>query len=237
MKVHIEIDRPRWLPRLSTGRRRVVAALAVIGLVAAPAGVLASDRFSDIPTASPSHGTVDKIADAGIVRGCDDGTTFCPGRNLTRLEMAQFMARGAGSAGYAKTDASGGVVGTANATTIIQLDVSVAGIPSNTQRVKIDADVTVLAPATSDCPCQLTLYLQDESGTQVSANHVVTLVDPTGAAALGDATSAAASLSLVAPQDTGTEETYFLAAQADTAYTPALRAYGDLTATVFPFSN
>lgn len=36
---------------------------------------------------------VEWLKNRGITTGCGDGTTFCPGNNVTRLQMAAFMQR------------------------------------------------------------------------------------------------------------------------------------------------
>ncbi|MBA3303036.1 MAG: hypothetical protein H0U26_04105, partial [Acidimicrobiia bacterium] len=81
--------------------------------------------------------------------------------------------------------------------------------------------------------------LQDETGTKVSPDHIVTLSDP-----IPDPTDltlvrdhASVSLSLIADAPTNTEQTYFLAAQANADRTTNLRAWGELTATTYPFAN
>src|SRR5688500_11860470 len=71
--------------------------MAGILLLTAPAVVLASHQFSDVPTGHPFHDEISAIADAGITTGFDDGT-YRPGATLTRQAMAAFLERGLGRA-------------------------------------------------------------------------------------------------------------------------------------------
>ncbi len=67
--------------------------LLALLLAVVPAALGASDRFSDVPTDAFYHDDATDIANAGITEGCGDGTIFCPGDNVTRGEMASFLAR------------------------------------------------------------------------------------------------------------------------------------------------
>jgi hypothetical protein len=82
--------------------------------------------------------------------------------------------------------------------------------------------------------------LQDETGAQVSSEHVITITDVSGG--LGEANNLQLSISYVFNAPTGTEQTYFLSGENTTAADPVpdpepLRAYGELTATTYPFPN
>ncbi len=180
MKVQIDVRRPSWLPERFGRRWKVLGALFVVCIVAAPIGVLANDRFPDVPFGS-GHEEVNKIDDAGIVRGCGNLGNFCPDNPVTRKQMAQFLSRAGGSASAVKNGLPGAILGTQAApTAVLQLDATVAGLSGEIQHVAVHAGVTARAPSTTDCPCEATFFLQDETGTKVSADHVVTLVDPTG---------------------------------------------------------
>lgn len=234
MKVEIDISRPRWLPARFTRRWKVVGAVAVLTLVAAPVGVLANDRFPDVPVGS-GHEEVNKIDDAGIVRGCGNAGNFCPDNPVTRKQMAQFLSRAGGSASAVKNGLPGAILGTqASPTAVLQLDANLAGLPGEQQYVAVHAGVTARAPSTVNCPCAATFFLQDETGTKVSADHVVTLVDPTGES--GAADNVAVALDWVFNAPTGTEQSYFLTGYVSDG-TEVLRAYGDMTATTYPFPN
>lgn len=235
MKVEIDIRRPRWLPR-SSRRWKLLGAVAVLALVAAPVGVWADHRFPDVPPGS-GHTEVSKIADAGIVRGCGTQGQYCPENPVTRIQMAQFLSRSGGSASAASQPLPGALLNAAPATTnAMSIDVTVAGLPGQQQRVKIDADAVVRAASTAGCPCEAMFFLQDGNNpsTQFSAQHFVTVTDPTDAT--GALVDVPISLSYVFTAETGTTHTFFLTGQR-TAGTEAIRAYGDITATTYPFPN
>ena len=58
----------------------------------------ASDwRFADVPPHGVHHDDIVALADAGLTGGCNaSGTHFCPASDVTRAQMARFMATAAG---------------------------------------------------------------------------------------------------------------------------------------------
>ena len=235
MKLEIDIRRPGWLPTRFGRRWKVLGAVAVLGLVAAPAAVWANDRFPDVPTDLTGHEEINKIDDAGIVRGCGNAGNYCPDNPITRKQMAQFLSRAGGSASAVKNALPGPILGTqASPTAVLQIDATVAGLLGETQYVAVHAGATARAPSTVGCPCEATFFLQDETGSKVSADHVVTLTDPS--AGTGAADNAAVALDYVFSAPTATEQSYFLTGYVSGG-SETLRAYGDMTATTYPFAN
>jgi hypothetical protein len=51
--------------------------------------------FGDVPPSHPFFRFIEAFAAAGITSGCGGGN-FCPERNVTRGEMAVFLARALG---------------------------------------------------------------------------------------------------------------------------------------------
>ena len=49
--------------------------------------------FSDVPGGAWYYDGVAALAASGITQGCGSGTTFCPGGDTTRAEMATFLSR------------------------------------------------------------------------------------------------------------------------------------------------
>jgi len=83
-------------------RNRLLPALAAAILVAlVPLALLAAGPFTDLDPNSPHNGNIAAIQAAGITKGCDppDFTQYCPKDNVTREEMASFLARTAGLGG------------------------------------------------------------------------------------------------------------------------------------------
>jgi hypothetical protein len=86
----------RRRPGRATRRGRLVAALAVALLVAlVPLSILAANPFTDL-TGGVHDANIDAIYNAGITTGCVPNAEYCPTANVTREEMASFLARTAG---------------------------------------------------------------------------------------------------------------------------------------------
>lgn len=68
----------------------VVGLCVVLALIGAP--VVASDHFKDVPADHWAAGSVEKLAEAGIVKGYPD-STFRGDQPVTRYELASAMAR------------------------------------------------------------------------------------------------------------------------------------------------
>jgi hypothetical protein len=87
--------------RLSPARRQRRVATLIVGLLVAlvPLSLLAAPVFSDLGTAAPEHrGNIQAIGDAGITTGFADPANpgqrlYYPKDNVTREEMASFLAR------------------------------------------------------------------------------------------------------------------------------------------------
>lgn len=52
-----------------------------------------ADAFTDVAASSSHRTNINAIHAAGITVGCGDGTTYCPDDDVTRDEMATFLAR------------------------------------------------------------------------------------------------------------------------------------------------
>jgi hypothetical protein len=74
-------------------KKSLVAALTGALVVGATATTFAAaNPFSDVPAGHWAYRAVTRLANEGIVEGYGDGT-FAGGRNITRYEMAQIIAR------------------------------------------------------------------------------------------------------------------------------------------------
>lgn len=60
-----------------------------------------SASFSDVPTNHWAFGEIEAVKTAGITSGCGDGSMFCVNDNVSRAQMATFLARGLGFSGSA----------------------------------------------------------------------------------------------------------------------------------------
>jgi hypothetical protein len=63
-----------------------------------PLGLFAAGPFGVLDPASPHNEDIEAIRQAGITKGCDppEFASYCPKANVTREEMASFLARTAG---------------------------------------------------------------------------------------------------------------------------------------------
>ena len=88
--------------RRSRRRRRAWLPAACLALLVAlvPLGLLAANPFTDL-TGGPHDANIDAIYNAGVTRGCVPDQEYCPTRNVTREEMASFLARLGGLGGNA----------------------------------------------------------------------------------------------------------------------------------------
>jgi hypothetical protein len=93
------------LQPIPRGKRRWrVPRVLLIGLVLAlaiPVGVLAAQRYSDVPTSNKFYNDIEAIAAVGITSGCT-ATRYCPDGLVTRGQMAAFLNR-LGALGPGKT--------------------------------------------------------------------------------------------------------------------------------------
>jgi hypothetical protein len=54
-----------------------------------------SPTFGDVPSSDPGFGYIEALAASGITAGCS-ATNYCPDANLTRRQMAVFLAKALG---------------------------------------------------------------------------------------------------------------------------------------------
>lgn len=98
LRAHLATQQAR-IDRLERRPRRLVP-LALVALLVAllPLSLLAAGPFTDLNVGSPHNTNIELIRLAGITTGCNppDNTAYCPHANVTREEMASFLARTAG---------------------------------------------------------------------------------------------------------------------------------------------
>jgi hypothetical protein len=134
------MSQPRSRIRRIRRRNPSLVALAIVAVIsagiAAPLGVVASHRFSDVPNTNIYHADIDALADAGVTTGCGNGTTFCPSAFVTREQMAAFMNRlgalAAGKTPVVNADKLDGIDSTGFVKTTVQAwrEVGTAGQPT-----------------------------------------------------------------------------------------------------------
>lgn len=68
---------------------------AILFVALVPLATLAANPFNDL-TGGVHDANIDAIYNAGITTGCDPNVSYCPNDNVTREQMASFLARTAG---------------------------------------------------------------------------------------------------------------------------------------------
>ncbi len=82
-------------PRRRFPRRFLPLALVALLVVLTPLATFAANPFNDL-TGGVHDPNIDLIYNAGITKGCVPNVSYCPTANVTREEMASFLARTAG---------------------------------------------------------------------------------------------------------------------------------------------
>jgi hypothetical protein len=177
-------------------RRLLPLALVALFVALMPLSAFAAISFNDLNAGSVHNPNIQAIADAGITTGCVPNVSYCPNDNVTREEMASFLARTAGLGdnppvadaatlqGYAPDELVR--ISSAFGTSFALGD---PAHPSQTATVTIEAPgpgfvlVTTTAEATttaaSGCPCLVSLDILAGSGA-VAPNHTALLANSTG---------------------------------------------------------
>ena len=187
--VHLHADRA-WVDREKGERDEVLdteatartAGAAGLGMLVAAAIVAvpvawASHDFTDVPDASPFHGDISAVKNAGITSGktcVPPGTppTYCPGEPITREAMAAFVHRGFSRAALGsslETD-----LATQPAfTEVSTLTINTGGVAGGTGFVVVSCVLQrlLLSPATG-CPCEVRFVMTNGDGERVVGLHL-----------------------------------------------------------------
>jgi hypothetical protein len=87
---------PQYCPTVSVTREQMAAFLIrALGDQSPPAP--AQQRFADVPPSSTFYAFIEQMAVRGITLGCGtNGANYCPSSQVTRDQMAAFLARAFG---------------------------------------------------------------------------------------------------------------------------------------------
>ena len=213
--------------------RIVLSVVALAALLAVPIGVFASHQFTDVPDSNTFHTQIGRVKGAGITAGCT-ATKYCPADNVTRGQMAAFLARTGGRTVHDDFLASLDV-GASNVT-LATVSLKAGDVPGGTAYVKIDASLAGYTyEATSSCPCSgiFTVYVNGVASPAPAGGQVFVGIDSHNAGAYGIAQG---SISTVVPVSTGVVNTITLRGSAQNG-TLDLSVFGDLVATYVPFAG
>jgi hypothetical protein len=188
--------------------------------------------FTDIPSSGPLHDAVDAIYGARITNGTT-ATTYSPDLDVTRGQMAFFLQRGMGRAGF-NTSATINLGTTETDLAVITL--TTGGVTGGTGFVKLDGTVnsSTQATPTTGCPCELRIQITQDDGS--SSDIFFTNLDDGAGGVLGNVNSSA---TWVVSVPTGTTQTFRLKALfSDSEGTlPANDTYGSMTAIYVPLGS
>jgi hypothetical protein len=158
--------------RRRPGRRPGLILGLVVALLAAPAIVLASHDFTDVPNSNPFHGNISRLVETGITAGCG-ATTFCPKAAVTREQMAAFLVRGLGNASASYNE----LALTDWATTYVaDLTIRAGGARGGSGFITVTGDLSALVYEPGLCPCGIEIGIDqlDGPGTSPQMTFLVT---------------------------------------------------------------
>jgi hypothetical protein len=128
--------------RVAGRHRRFVLPVLVGMFLAIPAMAVADHFFSDVADDSTHAEGIHYVAEAGITTGCT-ATTYCPGANLTRGQMATFLFRASGNAPGVEPSVNAATI-SSDAVVTVQSSNSVTNASSNSHSVACPAGTVVV---------------------------------------------------------------------------------------------
>lgn len=225
--------RPATPDRHPSRRRRVaLIAATLIALLAVPIGAFASHQFTDVPNSNTFHASITKVKLAGITSGCS-ATRFCPNDNVTRGQMAAFLAR---SAPRAETAFFDGATLATEELYYASFDIKAGEGTGGTAAIVVNASVSVSTLDASGCPCTAAFYIYSDSSPYSSYVQYAT-VTATNIDIPDDGTYGIAStpITVLLYVPTGVTETVYLVGyMVDGA---PLQAWGEMVGTVALFDG
>ena len=220
VSINVNVTPPRWL---HTKTRRKAVALALAAALAIPGLALAAHSFSDVPDSNAFHTNISRVYGARITNGCT-ATTYCPAANVTREQMAAFLARSGGR--VASTTITNAIVPVAYGT-IGTLAIKAGDVTGGTAYVKVDFAFRTVAFNLA-CPCDGVVYIHDANGLALAWTFWSL---PSHADSLARDSSA---VSVVVSVPTGVTTTFTIHAKRDTGTSTNIAINGTATATYFP---
>lgn len=220
--IQVTVTPPRWL---RTRTRRKVAAIALTVGLLIPGLALASHNFTDVPDSSTFHTNIARVYGARITAGCT-ATTYCPTENVSREQMAAFLARSSGRVAADEFDA---VAVTTTQTTVGSVTIKAGDVPGGYANILLHVDVSAYGYSAPSA-AQLRVRLSHDGSTVDDSWIQVGAIGPAGYA------FSSTSIGAVVTVPTGVNQTFAvqLFKEAGTTTTSGL---GSITATYIPFSG
>jgi hypothetical protein len=183
-------ERPRRKGFLGGRLGRSLAVLTTALIIAlVPLSIYAANTFTDLQSGSVHNGDIDTIYNLGITTGCVPDTNYCPTNNVTRQEMASFLARTASLNRLAFTSlpsaSAAENLGAGPSRGYMTVTLTVPGRAGDTAMlVKVDftgyafARSTAVNTQTQGCPCllrgEITVNGETAGGTPAVPAQIVT---------------------------------------------------------------
>ncbi len=148
------------------GVRMALSVVALAALLAVPIGVFASHSFTDVPNSNTFHTQIGRVKGAGITSGCSP-TTYCPNGNVTRGQMAAFLARTGGRIDYSGNDNINGVplsTSGASPTVLATVTVKAGDVTGGYAAVQLTGSFTAFANSGVGLPTNALAFIR-EAGT------------------------------------------------------------------------
>lgn len=200
--------------RTQTRRRSARMALSVVAmaaLLAVPIGVFASHSFTDVPDSNTFHTQIGRVKGAGITAGCT-ATTYCPDANVTRGQMAAFLAR---TGGRISTDGIGQSFGPAistaavTPTTLATVTIKAGDVTGGYATVQLTGSMTAYTTSATGLPSYVVAYIREAGTAGVVSGYGTAQVDALAGGSFGIAT---AGLVGAVSVPTGVSKTYEIVA-------------------------
>lgn len=221
--------------RTRTRRRGVRMALSVVALaalLAVPIGVFASHSFTDVPNSNTFHTQIGRVKGAGITTGCSP-TTYCPADNVTRGQMAAFLARTGGRIGTGGIAMQVGPAIGVSPTVITTATIKAGDVTGGYAVVHLTGSMTALTSSATGLPSYTVAYIRESGTTAVLSSYGFAQVDSLAGGSFGADTAALVGAVTV---PTGVTKTFEIVAYRAFG-TGTFTGWGTLSAVYVPFAG
>ena len=226
------LEKRQWRRSRRRGVRVALSVLALAALLAVPIGVFASHSFTDVPDSNTFHTQIARVKGAGITAGCTP-TTYCPDANVTRGQMAAFLARTGGRIGTAGIAMESGPVIAITPTVITTATIKAGDVTGGYAIVHLTGSMTALTSSAVGLPSYTVAYIREAGTTAVLSSYGFAQVDALAGGSFGADTAGLVGAVTV---PTGVTKTFEIVAYR--AYgTGTFQGWGTLSAVYVPFGS
>jgi hypothetical protein len=214
------------------GTRMALGVLVAAALLAVPIGVFASHSFTDVPDSNTFHTQIGRVKGAGITAGCT-ATTYCPDANVTRGQMAAFLARTGGRNNTSGIGDEGGPTVGDSTVVLKTVTIKAGDVTGGYAMVQLTGAVSIYTSSATGLPSYVVGYIRETGTSDILSSYGLAQVDALAGGGYG-AASAPLVGSVVVP--TGVTKTFEVVAHRQWG-TGTFVGIGALSATYVPFSG